>query len=101
VEVVNALDVVLRVGCSQDHHGYLPQALVGLDLGQKFPAVFAGEVEVEQDQVGTRSIVETLLAAEKGEGFLAVRRHVQRVGQFAVPHGFPHEPDIPGVVIHQ
>ena len=56
VQVVGLEDVLLGLGGGQDHHRDAPQLGVGLDLRQHLAAVLAGQVQVQQDQVGPRGV---------------------------------------------
>ena len=54
VQVIGAQHVLLRLGGGEHHHRDGPQVSVALELLEHFPAVHAGEVQVEQDHRGAR-----------------------------------------------
>src|SRR5258705_3252062 len=72
VQLVAAQDVLVRLGCGEHHHRNLAQLLVRLDFLEHLPAVAAGQVEVQQHQVGPHGVGEPALAAEVGERLLTI-----------------------------
>ena len=50
--IVRRFDVIPGVGGSQDHNRNMPKLVVAFDLAQCFPTVFAGHIQIQQDQLG-------------------------------------------------
>ena len=80
--------------------GIVPQVVVGLDLRQHLAAVAAGQVEVEQDEVGAGGVGVLALAAQVGERLAAVAHDVEAVVQVLLER-LPGHQDVAGVVFHQ
>src|SRR5580658_1738659 len=72
-----------------------------LDFIQNLPAVFLGQVEVEQDQMRPRDMGVLSLAPQKGHRIGTVWRDVQVDMCLAAPKSFPYELDIPGIIFDQ
>src|SRR4029079_17646374 len=79
VEVVAGQDVLVGRGGGQDHHRDALQGRIRLDLRQHLAAVFFGQVEVEQDQVGDRGLGVAAQPPQVVQGRDAVRDHVEVV----------------------
>ena len=65
VQAVGVGDVLFGAGGSQHDDGNGFEFGVGFDFGEQFPAIFAGHVEIEQDDIGAGGGVEGAFAAEE------------------------------------
>jgi hypothetical protein len=72
VQFVAAQDVLLGRRGGEHHDGNVVQGGVGFQYFEDLPAVVFGQVEVEQDEVGSRGVVVLTAAVEKVQAFCAV-----------------------------
>ena len=80
--------------------GIVRRSGVGLDLRQHLAAVAAGQVEVEQDQVGPGGVGVLALAAQVGQRLAAVADDVEPVVQVLLERLAGHQ-HVAGVVLDQ
>ena len=100
--VVGVEDVVLRRRGRQHDDGDPPQVRVALHLGEHLAAVDAGQVEVEQHEVGPRRGSEVALLVEELERLDAVARDVQpRPRVRGLLERLLRQPDVGGVVLDE
>ncbi len=90
-----------RLGRSQDHGRDGFEAWIVLDISQNFASVHFGQVQVEQDQVGTRGIEVAPLPLQEGHGFHAIVRDVEPDEWIDIPESFLREAQVSGTVFDQ
>jgi hypothetical protein len=101
VEMVGVKDVFVRLGGGKDYNGDPSEIEVVFDFGENFAAIFAGKVQVEEDQVGARGVSEFAFLAKIGEGFNAIGDPTHVMGNARFANGFPGEASIAGVVLDE
>jgi hypothetical protein len=102
VQVVGPVDV-LRVGRGEhDEYGNLTQAIIGLNFGENFTSLFLRQIKIEQNEGGSRTVLERVLVAYKRHGLLAVARDAQpAVAKATFFEGLLDEANVPGVIFDQ
>jgi hypothetical protein len=101
VELISFCNIPLRARSGQDHYGYSLETIVLLDVSQNLAAIHFGEIQIEQDEIGSGSTVVGRLVLEKGNGLHAVGRHMQMDIWIGVAEGFLGQPNIAGIVFYQ
>ena len=76
LQLIASCDIRFELGSGQDDRGNRFQFRIRLDEGEHLAAIHFGEIEVEQDEIGTRCVNMDALAPQKSHGLNAVRRHV-------------------------
>ena len=100
VQLVAAEHVLLRLRRGEDDDRDVLQLRVGLDLRQHLAPVAAGQVEVEQDQVGPGHVRVRRLLAQVGQRLGPVGDDVEPVVQ-VVLEGLPGHQHVSRVVLDQ
>ena len=101
MQLVAAQDVLLGRRGGQHDDRDVAQVRVGLDLLQQLPAVVLRQVQVEQDQVGPRGVLEGAALVEEVQALLAVVGDVQVVLDLVVLEGFPGDQLVARVVLDE
>ena len=77
------------------------QGLVLLDVSQHFAAIHFREIQVQQDQIGTRRLGLRSLASQEGHGLYPVGSHVQLDQWIDLVKGFLRQPQVSRTVLDQ
>jgi len=101
MQVVGRYDVRLRLRGGQDDYRDPAQVRIFLDLGQHLAAVFAWEIEVEEDKVRANRLRVAALPAQEGQRLDAVGGDVELVSDLGLFERLDGQPDIAGVVFDE
>ncbi len=95
------MDVDFGGGAGKHDDGDAGELGVALEFGEYFAAVLLGQVEVEQDQVGSGSVSELALLVNVVECFFAVASDGEGVGDAGFDEGFAGQVDVAGAVFDE
>ena len=101
VELVDLQDVLLGAGSGQHHDGDRPQLLIRLDFREHFAAVFARQIQIQQDHVRPRRGGVRPLAAQELHRLDAVIHDGQVIEDLAFLQGLDGQVGVAGAVFHQ
>ncbi len=98
VQLVGFANVFFGTGCRQNGDGDQAQARVQFDLAKDFAGIGFGEVEIEEDEAGRRSIAVDAFAAQELKGLVAIGDYVDLNRWLKRAQGFLHEADVGRIV---
>ena len=84
MQIVGVQNVLFGPGGGQHDHRDAPQSFILLDLGEHFAAILFGQVQVQQNQIGTGATGILALPAQKAQGRHPILDHVQGVEHFGL-----------------
>ena len=100
-QFVTALNVLCGLRRAEDHDRDPAQSGVGFHFGQDGTSILAGQVQVQQHQVGTSGGGVFALAAQIGHGFGPIADRIDIGRPRALGQGVDGQVQIGGIVIHQ
>src|SRR5580704_6637029 len=101
MEGITLHDIYLCRRGGQDHDRNADECCALLYLAKNFPAIFLRQIEIEQDQVGTRCVRVLPFTPQERHCLYSIPRDVQPNRHFDVLKCFLDEPDVAGTVFHQ
>src|SRR5439155_21073263 len=101
VERIAPRDVVLGRGRGEDDDRDLLELLVFLDLPEQVAPVPLGQVEIQEDDVGSRTCGVCPFAVEEGRRLQAIRNDVQIVANLAFAQSLSRQPHVAGIVLYE
>src|ERR1700729_4000520 len=101
VKVVASQHVLLGVGGGEDDNRNLSERFIPLDLSEYLPTVEAGEVEVQQDEIGSGCVLVLPSPAEKFDCELTVVHNVEVVDQLAADQCLAGHEDVAGIILDE
>ena len=85
MKVIGCQNIFLVVGCGEDNHRNPAQRFIGFNLFQHLSPVHAGEIEIEQDQVGVGRASIDALASQKSHGVNPIFGDMKLLGEIYRP----------------
>lgn len=101
LETVNFVDVIGRVGVGNDDDGDVGKQGVGLDLLEHLPTVFAGEIQIQKDQVWSGHFGKAAFFAKELRGHFAVGYDLEIIGESGFLQRFLRQPGLSWIVFNQ
>src|ERR1700730_5782113 len=101
MELIALYDIRLRVGSCQNDRGDQTKADILLDVREKLSAIHFWQIQIEQDQIRTRSSGVGASTPQKSQRLHAVTRDVQFDSSVSFAEGFLRQPDIARIVLDQ
>ena len=100
-KAVGPADVFLRLRRGQDDHRNSLEGLIGLDFRQHLSPVFARQVQIQQDQIGSRAVGVLALSSEESQRFDTVGDMAEVFNHAPLIERLAGEPSVAWIIFDQ